>query len=194
MTQQPKPASHSDLPPDETNSVLERAVPQATKTPLFQAISADRYQRQAIIKQIQDRTARRLICYVSGYKCLIDMDDTMPFVDLLHNVSPGNDVDLLLHTIGGDIDVAEKMICMVRRMVDPATFRIIVPDFAKSAGTVMILGSDRVVMSDMSELGPIDPQIRLFDRWQSVQNYIDAYDTHAEALKREPSNKRLRLC
>ena len=188
MTHQPTPASRGDLPPNETNSVLERAVPQATKTPLFQAISADRYQRQAIINQIQDRTARQLICYVSGSKCLIDMDDTMPFVDLLHKVPPGNDVDLLLHTIGGDIDIAEKMICMVRRIVDPAAFRIIVPDFAKSAGTVMILGSDRVVMSETSELGPIDPQIPIFDRWQSVQNYIDAYDTHAEALKREPSN------
>ena len=188
MTQQSTPANCGDLPPDETNTVLERAVPQATKTPLFQANSADRYQRQAIIKQIQDHTDRWLICYVSGNKCLIDESDTMPFIDLLHNVPPGKDVDLLLHTGGGSIDAAEKMVRMLWSKVNPTAFRIIVPDFAKSAGTIMVLGSDRVVMSYMSELGPIDPQTLLFDKWQSVQNYLDSYDTHAETLKMDPDN------
>ena len=188
MTQQSTPANRGDLPPDETDTVLERAVPQATKTPLFQANRADRYQRQAIIKQIQARTDRGLICYVSGNNCMIDADDTMPFVDLLHNVPPNRDLDLLLHTNGGSIDAAEKLMEMMRKCVGTAKFRIIVPEFAKSAGTLMVLGADSVVMSDMSELGPIDPQIRIFDTWQSVQNYLDAYDTHAAAIKREPDN------
>ena len=193
MTQQSTPANRGDIPSDETDTVLERAVPQATKTPLFQANSANRYQRQAIIKQIQAHTDRCLICYVSGNKGMIDESDTMPFVDLLHNVLPGKDVDLLLHTVGGSSDTAEKLIRMVRNMVDPPALRIIVPDFAKSAGTIMVLGSDRVIMSDMSELGPIDPQTLLFDRWQSVQNYLDAYDTHAETLKSEPDNIAARI-
>ena len=92
-------------------------------------------------------------------------------------------LDLLLHTTGGSIDAAEKLMGMMRRHVDSARLRIIVPDFAKSAGTLMVLGADSVVMSDMSELGPIDPQARLFGRWQSVQNYLDAYDAHAKTLK-----------
>ena len=52
----------------------------------------------------------------------------------------------------------------------------------------MVLGSDRVVMSDMSELGPIDPQAFLSGRWQSVQNYLDAYDVHAATLKSDPGD------
>ena len=52
----------------------------------------------------------------------------------------------------------------------------------------MVLGADSVVMSDMSELGPIDPQERLFDKWQPVQNYLEAYETHAETLKTNPNN------
>ena len=117
----------------------------------------------------------------------------MPFVDLLHNVKKGESVELLLHTAGGSIDAAEKLIRMVRSKVGEAELNIIVPEFAKSAGTLMILGADRVVMSDMSELGPIDPLMRFADsngliRWQPVQNYLDAYDEHANALQENPDN------
>jgi Serine dehydrogenase proteinase len=160
---------------------------------LRRAIHAERYQRQAIIKNIQERSERRLICYVSGGSCAIDRDDTVPFVDLLHNVPPREDLDLLLHTGGGDIDAAEKLISMVRNKVGTGILRIIVPDFAKSAGTLMVLGADCVVMSDTSELGPIDPQIFLADGngnriRHSVQSYLDAYDEHTATLKKEPGN------
>ena len=122
---------------------------------------------------------------------MIDVNDTMPFVDLLHKVPRDHDIDLLLHTTGGNVDVAEKLMGMMRSHVGEAKLRILVPDFAKSAGTVMVLGADSVVMSDTSELGPIDPQAPLFDRWQSVQNYLDAFDEHAEALKERPRQHRV---
>ena len=178
MTQQSTSANGGAVSPDSVTGSSH-----ATKTPLYAANHASRYQRQTLIGQIQDRTERFLICYVSGIQCVIDENDTMPFVDLLHRVPTNRDVDLLLHTSGGSIDAAEKLMGMMRRHVDSSRLRIIVPDFAKSAGTLMVLGADSVVMSDMSELGPIDPQTRLFDRWQSVQNYLDAYSAHAKALK-----------
>ena len=161
---------------------------RATKTPLFEANHADRYQRRALIDEIQGDSQRLLVCYVAGNRCRIDESDTMPFVDLLHAAPRGRNLDLLLHTAGGSVDAAEKLMEMLRRHVGDAKLRIIVPDFAKSAGTLMALGADSVVMSDMSELGPIDPQLPLFGRWQSVQNYLDAYRTHAETLKAEPDN------
>ena len=186
MTEQSPPPNRDDLAPDAVG--IASGQPQATKTPLFQANHADRYQRQILIKQIQNRTKRTLICYVSGSRCVIDENDTMPLVDLLHRVPANSDLDLLLHTGGGSIDAAEKLMGMMRRHVGPAKLRVIVPDFAKSAGTLMVLGADSVVMSDMSELGPIDPQTLLFDRWQSVQNYLDAYKAHAETLKTDRDN------
>ena len=193
MTQQPTPVDPTGLPPNEFRSPTEQGVPSGTRTPLFQANSAARYQRQEIIRQIEARTGRRLICYVSGSKCVVNEDDTMPFVDLLHNVRPGESMELLLHTPGGSIDAAEKLIRMVRSKVGKAEFYIIVPEFAKSAGTLMVLGADRVVMSDMSELGPIDPQLPFPDsygkvRWQAVQNYLDAYDEYTKTLTEQPGN------
>lgn len=182
----------------EAASVFESSVPAPTKTPLYQAMHAVRYQRQAIIKEIQNETHRRLICYVAGPSAAIDREDTVAFGDLLHNVASAADLDLLLHTGGGDIDAAEKLITMLRNRVGSATLRIVVPDFAKSAGTLMALGADRVVMSDTSELGPIDPQIILSDSngnriRHSVQSYLDAYESLSELLNSDPTNAAARL-
>ena len=87
---------------------------------------------------------------------------------------------------------------MVRDKTGGAPFRIIVPDFAKSAGTLMVLGADKVVMSDTSELGPIDPQIFAPDmygqwRWLPTQSYLDAFEEHATILSNDPSNVPARI-
>lgn len=181
--------------PDEERTAepgTNRLMPP-TKTPMYQAIHAARYHRQEQIKQIQDARDARLISYVSGIANLIDRDDVLGFGDLLHNVKPDENLDLLLHTAGGDIDAAEKLINMVRARVGKGRLRVIVPDFAKSAGTLMALGADKIVMSDTSELGPIDPQITLRDPHgnllrHSVQAYLDAYETHAVALRQNPAD------
>ena len=191
MTEQSSATKRHDVSRNNVSS--QKGGQHATKTPLFAANNAYRYQRQTLIRQIQDRTKRSLICYVSGSNCMIDASDTAPFVDLLHNVVPNSNLDLLLHTNGGTVDAAEKIMLMIRSHVDMAFLRIIVPDCAKSAGTLMVLGADSVVMSDMSELGPIDPQLPLVDRRQSVQNYLDAYRKHAKTLETNPRNAAARI-
>lgn len=40
-------------------------------------------------------------------------------------------------------------------------FRVIVPNSAKSAATMLALASDEILMGYLSEIGPIDPQIRV---------------------------------
>ena len=189
MTQQP-PVDPIGFSPDETNPLEESP---GSRTPLFEANNAARYQRQTIIREIQSRTGRRLLCYVSGNECIINNNDIRPFVDLLHHVRLGERLDLLLHTGGGSGDAAEKLVRMMRRRIGQAEFRVIVPEMAKSAGTLMVLGSDCVVMSDMSELGPIDPQMRFADssglvRWHPVQNYLDAYEEYSDAVNQNPNN------
>jgi hypothetical protein len=184
MAENPDPEPGTDPPGTVTNPA---------RTPLYQAIHADRYQRQGLIKAISGKTGRHLICYVSGLHTMIDRDDTVWLVDLLHNVPCGEDLDFLLHTGGGDIDAAEKLVLMIRQKVGTATLRVIVPDFAKSAGTLIALGADLIVMSDTSELGPIDPQVIRSDSdgnrmAHSVLSYLEAFEHHAEALKQDPGN------
>src|SRR5713226_5855675 len=130
-----------------------------TKTPMYEAIHAPRYHRQTLMKSIEDEWNCRLICYVSGKAATIDRDDIVGFMEMLHNIEPEANIDLLLHTRGGDVDAAEKMMTLVQATVGAGQFRVIIPDFAKSAGTLMVLGADTLIMSDSSELGTIDTQI-----------------------------------
>lgn len=169
-----------------------------TKTPMYEAIHAARYHRQALVKNIQEEYGRRLICYVSGKLASIDRDDTAGFVEILHNIQPGENVDLLLHTGGGDVDAAEKLMAMVQATVAGGQFRVIIPDFAKSAGTLILLGADALLMSDSSELGTIDPQIYTDDGrgnliYHSVLSYLDAFKSHAAKLQDNPDDPVARL-
>jgi membrane-bound ClpP family serine protease len=85
--------------------------------------------------------------------------DIPAFMDLLHDLDKGCDLDLLLHTPGGDVDQAERIVLLCRKRAK--SFRVIVPDSAKSAGTLIALAADEIVMGEPSELGPIDPQITI---------------------------------
>jgi hypothetical protein len=186
---------HGDSVPEDssTGEVTGNLAVPPMKTPLFQAIHAARYQRQALIREIQEETNSKLICYVSGVDSSVDRGDIVCFVDLLHNIAPGESVDLLLHTGGGDIDAAEKLITMLRTRVGASRLRVAVPHYAKSAGTLIALGANSIVMSDTSELGPIDPQIVRSDNngdrlSHSVKNYLDAYEDYCEKLKKNPDD------
>lgn len=167
-------------------------------TPMYEAINAPRYHRQELIRTIEREWGRRLICYVSGRAATIDRDDTAGFMELLHNIPPEENIDLLLHTRGGDVDAAEKLAALVQATVGGSQLRVIIPDFAKSAGTLMILGADTFIMSDSSEMGTIDPQIWADDGrgnaiCHSVLSYLDAYKTHSDALREDPSDPVARL-
>jgi hypothetical protein len=191
----PTPAARL-TPPGPAAVSPTKPLPPLKRTPLYEAKHAARYARQSLIRDIESRSGATLICYVAGTGEQITRQDTLGLVDLLHNIPIGSDIDLLLHSPGGDIDAAEKLIGLVRRRGKKV--RVIVPDFAKSAATLIALGADEILMSDTSELGAIDPQIELLDAngngsVHSAQSYLDAYETHAAALKEDPSDPVARL-
>lgn len=200
-TPSPTPSAPTGATPPGPTAISTAATgPRLTtvlkRTPLFEAMNAARYARQSLIREIEAKTATTLICYVAGAGRQISRQDTLGLVDLLHNIPKGADVDLLLHSPGGDIDAAEKLIGLVRRRA--RRVRVIVPDFAKSAATLIALGADEILMSDTSELGAIDPQIELLDAngngsTHSAQSYLDAYEKNATALQSDPTDSVARL-
>jgi ATP-dependent protease ClpP protease subunit len=165
-----------------------------SKTPMFTAMHAARYQRQDLIKEIDAREQTSLICYVGGRNTEIDRNDVIGFVDMLHNLQDGAPIDLLLHTLGGDVDACEKLMALIHAKTGEGAFRVIIPDMAKSAGTLMALGANNIIMSDSSELSMIDPQFCMKDNqgnefMHSVVAYLEAYQEHAEALRSNPKNQ-----
>ena len=179
---------------------MEAAFDRPAKTPFYEALHGGRYHRQDLIRAIQEHpsTDAALMSYVAGTDTPINRNDILGFVDLLHRIEPDHDIDLILHSGGGDIHAAGKIITMVRDKVQNATLRVIVPHYAKSAATLMALGADKIVMSDSSELGPIDPQVRFHDSqgawvYYSAFSYMKAYNRFTGELKADPDDPTARL-
>jgi hypothetical protein len=133
------------------------------RSPLYEALNARRYQRQDLIRKIEEQTGRRLAVYFANtehYASGVSQSDIAPFQDVLYDCNGQCDLDVLLQSPGGDIDSAEKLVYMIRERV--SSLRILVVERAKSAGTLIALAADDILMSSTSELGPIDPQVTVF--------------------------------
>ena len=165
-----------------------------TIPPLTGSLSGwDRDGRKAMVEQIEERTRRQLLCYVAN-EAPINTEDVLFFQELLYPLEPTARVDLLLHSNGGDVATAEKLVHMIWDVTWPlGEFRVIVPDKAKSAATLLALGANVIIMSSTSELGPIDPQMELDDAngnrvQHSVFDYLDAFETAQRAYRENPND------
>jgi len=115
--------------------------------------------------------------------------DFVRFMDLFRGIAPEDPVLLVLQTTGGEADVAAKMVRTIRDK--RGKFDVIVPEMAKSAGTLLALGADSILMAKQSELGPIDPQIILPTRdgavWRPAHSVLDGFKDMIDRYKTEPS-------
>lgn len=66
---------------------------------------------------------------------------------------------VVLETDGGSIEVVERIADVLRHHY-PDEVSFIVPNYAMSAGTVLVMCGDRIYMDYYSILGPIDPQVK----------------------------------
>jgi hypothetical protein len=100
-------------------------------------------------------------------------------IDALMAVIHGMDWDkglvLILHTPGGLTNAAESVVAYLRSKF--AYIETVVPTFAMSAGTMVTLASDNIVMGRQSQLGPIDPQMPYAGRAISARAVVDQFDT-----------------
>jgi len=69
-----------------------------------------------------------------------------------------NRLCVVLESSGGDIHAA-YLLAQTLRKYATQEFTITIPRWAKSAATVIACGADRIEMSPVAELGPVDPQI-----------------------------------
>lgn len=134
---------------------------------------------------------RRLVCYVSGQLVGgIDHSDAAPLGSMLDAIGDVQCIDLLIHSPGGLGEVAEKIVAMCRSRCE--SFRVVVPNVAKSAATMIALGADVIVMGDPSELGPIDPQYEVaiggVSQMLSGQSFVQAFDDAQNEVKRLIAN------
>src|SRR5271168_4642681 len=68
---------------------------------------------------------------------------------------PRKHLSFILTTSGGYIEVVQRIVATLRQHYDHIDF--IVPNYAFSAGTVLVMSGDAIYMDYYSRLGPIDP-------------------------------------
>jgi hypothetical protein len=123
----------------------------------------------------------------------LSSDDIGILADCLLDLGDVNTLNLVLESPGGDGMQVEKFVSLCRSQCK--RFRVIIPNEAKSAATLISLGADEIAMGPTSELGPIDAQIPAIvagmPTYISAQSFIDARDNllseHARRLKTKES-------
>jgi hypothetical protein len=136
--------------------------------------------RKPIIQRLEKKLNGRVIVYTASAFHLfpeIMIQDIPLFEDLLRSVAGADVGYLVINSPGGDANVAEKLLLMCRQRF-PKGFNVIVPDFAKSAATMIALGSDKILMGYLAELGPIDPQLRMAPLGETIpaRSFIDGLE------------------
>jgi hypothetical protein len=156
------------------------------------------------IKAIQSlRRSSKVVVYYSVD--LLTATDAEFLFDLLQSVGKQKRLDLFLLSPGGYADPAFKMACLCRDFTEE-NFGVIVPHYAKSAATLLCLGSDEIVMGPASEIGPTDPRIEIKDEYgrkinvsaTSVEDALKVIEQYAggdpmKSLKYMPLIERINL-
>jgi len=95
------------------------------------------------------------------------------FMSVMYGMDWKKHLTLILHTPGGVTNAAETVVSYLKAKF--TDIEVIVPVFAMSAGTMISLASDRIIMGRQSQLGPIDPQMPVMGRYVSARAVVDQF-------------------
>jgi hypothetical protein len=137
------------------------------------------------LSRIAEIRRRDLLVYAADHRkqardvnTMIDSEDLFYVQDQLAALSKRG-IDIILHTQGGSAEAAEDIVRLVRKRFKWVGF--IIPAYAKSAGTIMVMSGDDILMDEASSLGPIDAQV--FARGKTFS--ADAFLKGIDQIKRE---------
>lgn len=120
-----------------------------------------RQQRVELIKKIAEMRGSAVLTYITGDRenvnTRIAPDVTQVFFRHLEMIGQCRQIDLFLYTRGGDVLTPWRLVHLIREYTP--RFCVLVPFRCYSAGTLLCLGADEIVMGKMGELGPIDPSV-----------------------------------
>lgn len=100
----------------------------------------------------------------------------------VHKLDRSKGLDLILHTPGGSIASTETIVRYLHLMFNN-DIRVIVPQIAMSAGTMIACSAKEIILGKHSSLGPIDPQLRGIP----AQGVISEFAQVLEDYKNDPS-------
>src|SRR5439155_7129055 len=116
--------------------------------------------RKGIIEKLEEARGAAIITYFLPDRgnlvpLFVGDDALMPFHSLLEGLKRNDAIDLFIYTRGGSMMTAPTIVRLFREYAKK--FHVLVPFRSHSAGTLIALGADGIVMSKIGQLSPVDP-------------------------------------
>ena len=115
-----------------------------------------RAERQKLIQQLEASRNSNVLLFFTGdrrnFETRIASDVYDLFVNHLDKIGDVKKLSLFLYTRGGDTLAAWSLVNLIRQFCEE--LEIVIPSKAHSAGTLMALGADNIVMTKQATLGP----------------------------------------
>ena len=146
-----------------------------------------------LASQIAERYDRNVLFYASSFLqkpqlpgnfTSIDMEDLNGFMTGVHRCNSEKGILLILHTPGGSAEAAHTIVDYLRGKF--ASMDALIPTYAMSAGTMIALGCDRIVMGSQSQLGPTDPQLFVENQFYSAHSIVDQFEEAKDQIAENP--------
>lgn len=144
---------------------------------------------QSCIKELETKLkAPVLVYWGTGCNGDVRMTDVIKLQKILENFEKTEKLYLVIRSTGGDPVTAYRLISLIRQYADQVN--ILVPNFCASAATLMALGGDKIYLSNVGHLGPIDvsvshPLAPKGDRVGQPNIHIEEVDRLTQLMKEE---------
>ena len=117
--------------------------------------------RIELYKKLEEKLNSKLLVYITsdrpGFEASIAQDVIDIFINQLDKIGVTDKISLYLYTRGGDTAAAWNIINLLRQYCD--TLQVVIPHKAHSAGTLISIGANSIIMTKQATLGPIDPSV-----------------------------------
>lgn len=136
--------------------------------------------RRSLFSQISKNFERRhVVSFYTRFGSGVGIDDSDP--EMLNTLLGGSKkakekkILFMIDSPGGDPLAAEKIIKILSEF-SGNDYWVLIPGVAKSAATMICLGASKIILSPISEMGPIDLQVARGNSLVSTHSIVTAYD------------------
>ena len=117
--------------------------------------------RLQLYKEIENERNSKLLVFITGDRPNLETQISSEmqdyFVNHLDKFNLPDKISLFLYTRGGDTMAAWSLINLIKQFCK--SYEVIVVAKARSAGTLISLGANKIIMTKQATLGPIDPSL-----------------------------------
>jgi serine dehydrogenase proteinase len=169
---------------------IDREISDAVSGGEQSSVACDRI-RKSYLEKLSGEVEKPVIAYYSGFlqksphpESAITDFDMNGFMAVVHNLPRDKGLDLLLHTPGGGTEATRALVEYLYSIFG-SNIRVIVPQLAMSAGTMIACASKEIVMGKHSSLGPTDPQVN----GVPAMGVIHEIETALEEIAKNPAKQ-----